>query len=148
METAIKIAETFSTSCGCYDCNECGILMTSDDGAPTCEECDQVGIPSNYCYDACWDYKVDNWKDDFFPNWVKSIGTPEFIKISGKKMGWTGAHGYAIVEADWDRVYRALTLNGEYRLEFILDGTSLEVTRYSHDEPTGAFFTLERGEEE
>ena len=138
----MKYAETFTTTCGCYDCPTCGVLSTSDDYAPKCEECQAEMIPSEYCYEACYDYKHENWANDLFPQWLASVGRPDYVKISGTGMGWTRATGYAVVETDWDKVYKALTINGEYRLEFVVEGKDFTVVRYSHDEPMGARFTI------
>jgi len=58
-------------------------------------------------------------------------------------MGWQRKEGWITVEAQWDSIYRALTINGDYTLEITLKGENFTVVRYSHDEPTGATFTIE-----
>ena len=143
MSTVTTIEEVFTTNCGCWDCPQCGLLMTSDENAPTCDECQVEGVMADYCQDACYDYKHENWEADFFPTWLKLVGEPEHVLITGRAMGWQRQSGMAIVEAQWGRLYKALTINGEYTLKMTLEGENFKVVRYSHDEPTGATFTIE-----
>lgn len=142
MDTKVKYTETFTTTCGCYDCPNCNVLSTSDEGELKCGDCGVDMTPSDYCYEACYDYKHENWANDLFPQWLASVGNPDYVKISGKNMGWLHQEGYAVVETDWDKLYKALTINGDYRLEFVVEGKDFTAKRYSHDEPTGASFTI------
>ena len=137
------IEETFSTTCGCYDCLACGHLLTSDEDAPKCDECGLEGVPADYCSEACYDYKHENWENDIFPEWLSLMGNPTHLLIKGRAMGWQRREGWATVEAEWKPLYNALTINGEYTLRFKLEGGAFTVVRSSHDEPTGAFFTIE-----
>jgi hypothetical protein len=57
-------------------------------------------------------------------------------------MGWTRASGNTKPIRGLEETFDALTLNGDYRLVFTLYNGDLSVTRYSHDEPTGASFTF------
>jgi hypothetical protein len=57
-------------------------------------------------------------------------------------MGWTGASGYAISKANSKDLLSKLTFNGDWRLRFVFDGNTLAITRWSHDEPTGASFEV------
>lgn len=143
------IEENFSTNCECYDCLSCGTLLLGDDGeVPTCSECDLVGVPADYCGGTCYEYKHENWEADHFPDWLARVGDPDSIKISGRAMGWQRSSGYAIVPAEWKTLYSALAINGEYTLRFRLEDKALTVVRSSHDEPTGASFTVEATVEE
>ena len=143
VSTITTIEEIFTTNCGCWDCPQCGLLMTSDEDAPKCEECGVDGVMTDYCQDACYDYKHENWRDDFFPTWLKLVGEPEHLLIKGKAMGWQRQDGMATLDAQWGNLYRALTINGDYTLKMKLEGKNFTVIRYSHDEPTGATFTIE-----
>jgi hypothetical protein len=142
MSTITTIEEVFTTNCGCYDCPKCGLLMTSDEEAPTCDECQVEGVMSDYCQDVCYDYKHENWRTDFFPTWLKLVGEPEHLLIQGRSMGWQRLNGVATLDATWTDLFRALSINGEYTLRMKLEGENFTVVRSSHDEPTGAHFSI------
>jgi hypothetical protein len=137
------LEETFSTTCGCYDCLPCGHLVTSDEQAPQCDDCGGETVPADYCSGYCYDYKHENWESDLLPEWLAKVGNPDYLKIEGKAMGWQRREGWAVVPAEWKALYNALTIDGEYRLDFKIIGDEFIVLRYSHDEPTGASFTIE-----
>lgn len=100
----------------------------------TCEE-DCYG---HLCFQDSYSYL----EDTLFPEYLARNNKPEFIKIYGQTIGWQRLSGYAIKEADFTELYKTLTLNGDWRLEFSLAGRNLIVNRYSHDEPTGCAFTI------
>ncbi len=63
----------------------------------------------------------------------------ELVKITNDRMGWTRSAGWLVVDADPERIFEALTVNGDYRLEFYWDDEDmLTARRYSHDENTGS----------
>lgn len=67
----------------------------------------------------------------------------DYTYIQGRGMGWTRANGYVVVKAE--NAVRALQINGDYRIVVTVDSLNPDVVtavRYSHDEPTGAGFTL------
>jgi hypothetical protein len=76
------------------------------------------------------------------------------IRIDGEKMGWQRLDGYAIVEVIGrpntpamenltDILLETLRLNGDWTLVFKLSHEGrLSAVRYSHDEPTGAGFSV------
>jgi hypothetical protein len=117
--------------------------MTSDEDAPVCDECKVEGVMADYCQEVCYDYKHENWMSDLFPDWLKLVGEPEHLLITGRAMGWQRQSGMATLDATWTDLFRALTINGEYTLKMKLEGENFTVVRYSHDEPTGATFTIE-----
>jgi hypothetical protein len=117
--------------------------MTSDEDAPVCDECKVEGVMADYCQDVCYDYKHENWRSDLFPDWLKLVGEPEHLLIQGRAMGWQRQSGMATLDATWTDLFRALTINGEYTLKMKLEGKNFTVVRYSHDEPTGATFTIQ-----
>lgn len=138
------LEETFSTTCGCYDCLPCGHLVTSDGEAPRCDDCGGETVPADYCYDACYDYKHENWASDIYPEWLTRVGNPTHLLIKGKAMGWQRLDGMASVEvSSWNALFQVFTLNGEWTLRFSIKGDTFTVVRSSHDEPTGASFTIE-----
>ena len=74
----------------------------------------------------------------------------EYFRINGRNMGWTHSEGFIVVRGE--QVIEALKLNGDFRLEFIFTSSELampvKVARFSHDEPTGAFFDIVQATEE
>lgn len=66
----------------------------------------------------------------------------EYFHVSGRDMLWTRVSGFIV--ADRLNVIEALTINGDFRLVFTFtpDAKTFTVVRYSHDEPTGASFTV------
>jgi hypothetical protein len=89
------------------------------------------------------------WFDNVFraldvqTEWAERNGAnaTETIKVSSERMLWNGVAGWTT--AEHMSLHEALALNGDYRLVIRLQGTTLSATRYSHDEPVGAFFTVE-----
>ena len=70
----------------------------------------------------------------------------DYFRIDGRNMGWTHATGFIVVKSDL--IIEALRINGDYRLVFtftdVLTATTVKVARYSHDEPMGAYFEIEK----
>ena len=75
-------------------------------------------------------------------SFITATGNPYQIRIEGRGIGWTSASGYAICKANSKDLLTALTFNGDWRLHFIFEGNTLAITRWSHDEPTGASFEV------
>jgi hypothetical protein len=103
----------------------------------TCTNMDET--PSDSCY-GCYDDAVDNLKY-LITEWADAFGK-DFanVRIDGTGMGWQRESGYAM--APLYRVAEALTIRGDFRITFTLEGKELTATRSSHDEPTGASFTF------
>lgn len=104
----------------------------------TCENED--GSYSEECF-GCYEDAVAEL-DQLMKNWVEAQGNEltNTVRIEGSAMGWTRAEGYAVVE--FDEVFNALKLNGDWTLTLKLEGATLTAVRTSHDEPTGASFTF------
>ena len=104
----------------------------------TCENED--GSYSEDCF-GCYEDAVAEL-DQLMKNWVEAQGNEltNTVRIEGKNMGWTRAHGELSVE--FDEVFNAMKLNGDWTMTFILEGSTLNAVRSSHDEPTGASFTF------
>ncbi len=105
----------------------------------TCICSDEDGNYLEDCY-GCFEDSLE-WVKEVINNWTEAInfdGTE--VRVDGKAIGWQRLSGY--LETTVDELPRALGINGEYRLVFTLDGSDLSIQRYSHDEPTGASFTV------
>lgn len=106
-----------------------------------CTCTDEQGDWAGECF-GCWQDNKDFF-NELLQEWKTVVGYNEntnVVWIAGTAMGWQRRSGHAVVEAD--KVLDALSLNGDYRLVFTFDGADLTCARYSHDEPTGASFTL------
>jgi len=79
---------------------------------------------------------------DIFNEWCVSVGNPSHVRIEGSAMGWQRRSGYKEINAEWKDLLSALTLNGEWLLTIEREGDTFKIRRSSHDEPTGASFTL------
>lgn len=114
-----------------------------------CQCENEDGTPSQECFN-CYEWQ----KDDVFyllGEWQKAndIDEDDTIRIDGTGIGWMSADGYkytTMLELDG-----ALSLDGDFRIEWLLKGNELTARRWSHDEPTGsALFTFKvlKNEEE
>lgn len=136
-----------TSDCTCKTCPAC----SKDENlySPifyTLDECDECGAELEYTGDCfgCYDdskesaaYIVDLW----LKTQDESVS---HVVINGERMGWRSLNGWKIARADFDSIYSALMINGEFRIVFDLDGyRNLKITRSSHDEPMGARFTLQ-----
>lgn len=127
---------TLTTECECQFYNEDTGEFEPSDGT------DCFG-----CYDTAWDDFIEN----AYTPWLNAIGADDstVIRIDGSGMGWQRRAGWASVSAR--DIHSAMTINGEYRIEYYFDGTTLTARRWSHDEPvgTGTFtFTLDTNTED
>jgi len=95
--------------------------------------------------DECYDCQPFDWLGEEITKWAEQVGA-DWVKIESARMGWRGVSGYAVTRADDESIIKKLSLNGEWRLDFIFNGEELGVTRYSHDEPVGAYFTINKAQ--
>mgnify|MGYP006269692439 CR=1 FL=1 len=138
-DTQIKIE--VGTDCICVYCSTCGIGFIE---APNCEEC---GAETTYAGE-CFDCQPWDWAQEEVEKWIAATNS-EYLTIEGKAMGWQRRSGYADIQADWPDIKGALCIAGDFRLVFTIDGVEpIKVVRYSHDEPTGASFTITKREGE
>jgi hypothetical protein len=101
------------------------------------------------CYgDACYIPIKEDLEDNVFPEFLKRNNSPSYLKIQGRAMGWQRRSGYKIIEANFNALFDSLTFSGDWTLKITLAGDSLTIVRSSHDEPTGATFTIEPSTEE
>lgn len=107
------------------------------------------GSPSQECFD-CYEWQ----KEDVFEllglwRLANDITEDDKILITGTGLGWQRLSGWK--ETDILNLDSALSLNGDFRIEWYLEGNELTARRWSHDEPTGTGlfnFKIFRAEEE
>lgn len=111
--------------------------------------CEYEEATDYYCEGDCHEFDIEQ-VSELLGAWAWSHGFAFLdgftVRIDGEAMGWTRASGYLVTDSD--NLLAALKINGDYRLDFTLDGETLRVVRYSHDEPTGASFTITATDEE
>jgi hypothetical protein len=138
---------TITTQCQCKECPNCSEEQGAWSGEElTCYICGAEFQPTLHCYEDP-DADKEYVKEFLFDVWRAARATecePEDLKfyIKANGMGWTRQNASSDQLETWEEALACLTLNGDYRLEFTYDSAdkSLTVHRYSHDEPTGAFF--------
>lgn len=103
----------------------------------TCSNEDET--PASDCF-GCWDDSVEYFKE-VISTWRERAGIDaDLVSIEGRGMTWQSLSGHAITNLD--TLYKALTINGDFRLTFTLEGETLTATRHSHDEPMGCSFAF------
>lgn len=101
------------------------------------------GTPQEYCYGDCYEWQ----KEDVFMllgEWQLANGVDEddTIRINASSVGWQGRSGYK--DTDILELHGALSLNGDFRIEWYLENNELTARRWSHDEPVGTgIFTFD-----
>lgn len=138
-----------TSDCQCWSCTECGVGYVGAEDEQKCEECDKDLERADSCF-GCWDDSESNFYDAL-EEWRKEVGVAwEKIRIKGVGMGWTSSSGEAVV--DFDKALRALTINGDFRIEAKWQGKNFSARRWSHDEPMGSahfeFLLVKYDEEE
>lgn len=130
----MKYETEITNSCTCTKADEDGNEVLDESGEP---------MPSDYCYGYCWEMAVEDYTESFLKPWleVKGIMQDSPVRVHGSAMTWLRRSGYADTSARG--ILDALSINGDYRLSITYENGDLLFTRYSHDEPTGASFTIE-----
>ena len=145
MSTIQKIEIEISSTCECRHCDARG--LGGED--ITCPECANKTRFTDWCDGACYEYKLEDLEEYLLPAFITAHNEPEYLRIEGKRMGWQARTGYKVIKATHKELWDALTFSGDWSLHYKLEGNSLTITRYSHDEPTGASFTItpDKGED-
>lgn len=126
-----------STDCECTTCPQCGTVYTGD------VQCDECEIDTKFS-EECFECQPYDYLQEEVESWIKKARASTIVS-SGKNMGWTHASGEAETEATYNGVMALLSWNGDHRLKFVFETNEpIRVTRYSHDEPTGAQFEIYR----
>jgi len=122
--------------------------MMTDYGTELSNSCICEDEPQGCDGWICYQPIKDDFEQFIFPEFLARNNNPPSVKISGRAMTWQRLEGFMVIPADFDRLFNALTINGDWTLRIKLEGNVLTVVRSSHDEPTGAVFTIEPSLEE
>jgi hypothetical protein len=128
------------------------ILKASVTTYCTCEDYNEetdTYTPAESCAGYCGE-DAEEWASELSQQWLDETPANDYetVRVSATGLGWTRARGYKLVKPEALEIIRALYLNGDFTVEFELDGDKLTARRWSHDEPMGsAVFTFERVEQ-
>jgi hypothetical protein len=129
-----------TNSCTCYHCSTCDVGWTS---GGDCADCGNELQPTTYCDGICWE--DSNMTAEYaLEEYLKSVDNPNYVRIEGRAMGWQRRSGWKDSKSDWESLRDSLSIDGEYTLRMEIDSAAgiFTVWRYSHDEPTGARFSI------
>jgi hypothetical protein len=107
------------------------------------DEDSQKYLPIEDCSGDCYEWQ----KEDVFTllgEWqlLNNVDEDDIIRINASSVGWQGRSGYK--DTDILELHGALALNGDFRIEWYLEGNDLTARRWSHDEPVGTgIFTFD-----
>jgi hypothetical protein len=125
---------TLTTDCTCQAIDEDGEGILNENGE---------AVLADRCREGeCWDYQVEDVNEAFLPMWTEKVGIDktDLVDVSSASVRWTREPFRVITQVE--NILAVLYFGNQYTLDFTLDGNSLTVVRYSHDEPTGASFTI------
>ena len=98
---------------------------------------------TEYCSGECYEWQ----KEDVFAllgEWqlLNNVDEDDTIRINASSVGWQGRSGYK--DTDILELHGALSLNGDFKIDWYLEGNELTARRWSHDEPVGTgIFTFD-----
>ena len=142
MTTVIKSRVEISTDCQCFTCITCCIGFIGMPADGRCQECDAELQSDTYCSGACWD-DANYIAEEMLTEYVASNENTKRLRIEGRRMGWRNLSGWADVRSDWKSLLNALRIDGDFTIRMEIDGDGIfTARRYSHDEPTGASFSI------
>ena len=129
--------------------------MTIITNTCTCEIYDEdtdATTPSETCY-GCFDDNLSDLKFDILHPWLNALGLDAdetILLLNGSHMGWLNQYGVIMARATAPSIIKAMSINGEYSIEFMLsdDKREMSARRSSHDEPMGAWFRFTAVSEE
>jgi hypothetical protein len=98
--------------------------------------------PAEFCYGDCYTDDLEYYTEAFLNPWLeaKGIMADSPVRIEGSGMGWRRLSGHKDTSAR--NIIDDLTFDGDWTLMVRYDGSDLSFVRYSHDEPTGASFSV------
>lgn len=92
--------------------------------------------------DADWFF--DDFREAFYEAINSNYGESKKYYVTGSNMGWRNKSGHRVVTEN-ENLLDIFSVNGDYHLNICkIDDVDkpIQVERYSHDEPTGAFFAI------
>lgn len=123
------------------------VMIAKVDTDCQCESFDDeldAYVPNEYCDGDCYEWQ----KEDVFHllgEWytLNEIDEYDDILVKGRRMTWQNLEG--IATTDTLKLDSVLSFGGDFRIEWKLDipTKTLTATRWSHDEPTGAYFDFD-----
>lgn len=131
-----------TNTCQCYHCPACdvGLIGTYENGQ--CPDCSNELQSDSYCSGMCWE-DTNYLGSQLFDDYMKSVDNPKHLRIEGRAMGWQRRNGWKDIPATWENLRDSLSIDGEWTLRIEVDSEGIfTVFRYSHDEPTGARFSV------
>lgn len=134
--------------CTCVYCATCDATNYGGSVFEGCPDCKGDLASVDSCYGDCYDFAMEDIADNIFPEAMARLGNPTYLKLDGRGLTWQRLQGYAITQGTWESVYNKLRINGDFTLRFTLAGDSFTIARFSHDEPTGAYFTVHASRDE
>lgn len=108
----------------------------------TCIEYDDITdqyYPADFC-DGCYESTKFAIEALVFTWAERNEYTNDVVLVSSEACLWNNIKISRVIDSD--RLVEFLSLNGEYTLYVQLDDKTLSVRRTSHDEPTGAYFSV------
>lgn len=109
----------------------------------TCTDENEQPITGD-CWGWCLEYAeqdvaflIEEWLER---NQITDDPDEVTVLVTTEAMNWNNVSAHAISAAD--KLIDLLKINGDYRLRFKLQHDDLIIVRSSHDEPTGALFTV------
>lgn len=135
----IMLKGSWQSNCQCVYCETCNVSDVAEFG-DKCDNCGNEFEPYGDCYGEC--YEDDKrFFEDCFNEW---LGDASGFVIHASRMTWRNISAISEVLHTAEDAIKCLDINGDLRLEWEIKGDELTATRYSHDEPTGAFFTFDK----
>lgn len=127
----------------CEVSTHCVCTAVDDEGNEVLDERGD-SVPSDECYGWCWDDAVYDFEDNVLGQWLAYFERDDsaLLRIEGSAMGWRRLRGHTYCVAG--KTLDALAIDSDYTLAFTwhAETHALTCVRYSHDEPTGAYFTI------
>ncbi len=126
--TQMKLETSISTGC-----NGCEYY---DEDTDTYTEADS-------CQGYCYEDAVEDYTENLLKPWLeaKAIMADSPVRIHGSGMTWLRRSGHADTSAR--AILDTLAIDGDFTIKAVYEDGELSFVRYSHDEPTGASFTVE-----
>lgn len=142
MTTVIKSRVEISTDCQCYHCQGCDVGWVGRPEDGRCVDCGGELQSMTYCDGTCWE-DASYIAEEMLTEYVASNEDTKRLRIEGRRMGWRNLSGWADVRSDWESLLNALRIDGDFTIRMEIDGDGIfTARRYSHDEPTGAYFSI------